>query len=1270
MQLIWLLSLVSSLAAAPSGLKYRGCTSQQCAVEFVVPSASACTLIIYTDSARTVKHPDTDTSLHASSSACNRSTSEVQSTRVQFTLGTRTQDRSLAAETTYYFRITDTGDSGALDGVVSTSTIGAGNIYPNQGGYDSATWDLRDHPAFSYSSRNQILVDPVTGLKKTLATAPGDAFAQKFVSGDAFSPQLDEAQSVSGSWTNLTNINTNGTSYASVSGAASVWVPIPSDLPSSGYSATSSATAWNQFNPNRMNLDYFFVRVCGSADGTALGAGNNSEKVTVSFGQTTSASAYHGGSASVTFTGTNACQTIPQSSPDPGFASWAFATPPVKTDLVPAIIQVSVSGSTVTREGGDYFQPQTWPTGIQIVIPGSSSWSTPCSGDVCTISSYTSASVVTVSGSCSSGCPSSGSPVNAVPKHIGIKVVRQGSSGSINLSLGYEIGMSPVSQIGEDATSNHCSTVPVSGGYNCWFSQVLATAEGTFYRYDPAWLYNPAVPAMTPISITRYYANWSSNGLSTTGTIQPQFAGWDATDGNVFYGTLSYSGTVYLIKGDLSSCGPSYAAWAGYRTYTAGGYSPGTGGCVTYTNLSATSIGSQVATAYATYNPGFDISAFAIAQADTTFANGYFRVMYVTNGGDTRLAIYALFNTSGTLVQIWDSWSHYPMRFGYSHGPTYGRLGSTSWTTLTRFVSAGSASRNFGGPFEALVTAVNRSSTPGASWDSNTALTNTEVYTCPGGLPGDVVALGASGNHCVQIRLEGQPCSHTPGSATIYPGSQNEAQKFPCPYNAAYSKLQNLAVKDVIQDKGNFYSESFIIAAITSTSPLEMWVIRGDGVWPSSGQANNQFPDYRLMEAHSNGWTAAVSPPFWAICTAAFMYIDGTAGLGNPNYCASHGVIGPAFFSTKTNYVGLDINSSNNFATLFDASTPTFPPISLSTPHNPMFGGLTTALATNIQLYTGTDQEGASQSRRMFSVHQRHLNGLVGGSDPSGNSLWAETLALESGTSNTYKVTDSASTYNAKLVPLQGFAGRFRLRDISSATTGNQITDATPYTSCYALRANECRTGSSAGDRFVSVPYTETNGGSVLAGQHLRNVPALSAPSIGGQIQQVCIDRMDPEGRCQRFLGLSLTGPGGQYAFQGPRVTPDGLGFFETQTLGSGYQTQIVLSQLPSLIPDSKNRTRFVPVPISIGPISGMTHARVRFGYDGTFYCTDRTEECITDGSLTPYAFAGDSLTNVSCSSGCTISVPAIPGRVLRYRVERFDGATWTNYPVEMHAVN
>jgi hypothetical protein len=77
--------------------------------------------------------------------------------------------------------------------------------------------------------------------------------------------------------------------------------------------------------------------------------------------------------------------------------------------------------------------------------------------------------------------------------------------------------------------------------------------------------------------------------------------------------------------------------------------------------------------------------------------------------------------------------------------------------------------------------------------------------------------------------------------------------------------------------------------------------------------------------------------------------------------------------------------------------------------------------------------------------------------------------------------------------------------------------------------------------------------------------------------------------------------------------------------------------------------------------------ARIRFGYaenggnPAAFYCTARQEDCSTTtnaSASSPFAFESESPVWASCSAGCSVVVPALPGRIVYYVVDRKNSST------------
>src|SRR6185312_15367876 len=110
-----------------------------------------------------------------------------------------------------------------------------------------------------------------------------------------------------------------------------------------------------------------------------------------------------------------------------------------------------------------------------------------------------------------------------------------------------------------------------------------------------------------------------------------------------------------------------------------------------------------------------------------------------------------------------------------------------------------------------------------------------------------------------------------------------------------------------------------------------------------------------------------------------------------------------------------------------------------------------------------------------------------------------------------------------------------------------------------------------------------------------------------------------------------------------------------------GIRTDLFAAKLPPWPAyDSENRGGFVNLHVTIGKSNNTAapNARIRFGYaengpPDSYFCTARQEACTTGG--TPFAYASETQTQTSCTSGCTIDIPAISGRVVYYVLDWLD---------------
>lgn len=274
------------------------------------------------------------------------------------------------------------------------------------------------------------------------------------------------------------------------------------------------------------------------------------------------------------------------------------------------------------------------------------------------------------------------------------------------------------------------------------------------------------------------------------------------------------------------------------------------------------------------------------------------------------------------------------------------------------------------------------------------------------------------------------------------------------------------------------------------------------------------------------------------------------------------------------------------------------------------------------------------------------------------------TLVGGAGFTTVWKFTPS-SAFPYKVMPVTVYAGYHLLQDTSSPTMGNTITDSTPWQFCAVYTAGECHTGSATGEVYMSVPqaggvYTPQLGG-CWTNFFDENMPcAMNLQYHGASMVQGAIDRADPTGKNWRKITTGFMGPGREISFTGATMEPTGQWAFFNCIWCDGVRSELFMAKLPPFPSGQPLYSQgFVPLTVSLEASTQYDQARIRFGYvenggnPSNFYCTQRADGCMTSTVSTPFAFLSENAAWATCSSGCTITVPSIPGRVLYYVIDR-----------------
>ncbi|MCL4402428.1 MAG: hypothetical protein M1436_07185, partial [Acidobacteria bacterium] len=269
----------------------------------------------------------------------------------------------------------------------------------------------------------------------------------------------------------------------------------------------------------------------------------------------------------------------------------------------------------------------------------------------------------------------------------------------------------------------------------------------------------------------------------------------------------------------------------------------------------------------------------------------------------------------------------------------------------------------------------------------------------------------------------------------------------------------------------------------------------------------------------------------------------------------------------------------------------------------------------------------------------------------------------------------SSETLNPKRLATYAFCGAHPLKDISGpgSAIGDGAADAYKY--CVAAAAGECYPGSAAGQVYVNCPNL-TNPGGCYSNQYQDSLQSTEdicvgdgMAGFGAQVVQIGVQQMDRASSYSRVITAGF----GRYRRQpeaywaNGKALPDGSWALFTSRWVDNQRSDIYAVKLPPYpARDSVNRATFVPMPVQVGTApAGATTAVVEFGYDTDFHCTSRGEACVAaSGAVNeanPFRWASETYSGVPCAGGCTIAIPAIPQRVLYYRVNyRASDATVT----------
>ena len=1247
-----------------------GTTPTQAILSYIAPDNNACSVAVSSSSAvnqftgvfTSLVH-DVDAGLFPGADQDTRTGNLVNGTQRTIVVGHRgvgdgsdgsIYSLALQAATTHYFRISC--GKGAYVGVGSfkTADIPLGNSAPDSIPYDANGFGGYGWPTINFADQSTKYIDPQTGALLERLTGSGDQMYSQYPNQGLNGP-IDLSGGV---WTNLGNVGASSDgAFAMYSGAggANSAMFLPLSFTGLGrYSFNSNAySALDDINLH-LHASGDPVMACLSADDgqTCLGS-------PLKFSLPTSAAGDVAG---------------PANYPAPLFQGWGNArvTPDMLTNNFGSNVTLT-GNSLVWNSGSDSTgQPIYFP--VTTLKPGMLLW---LQGNYYHVASIQDQQHLTLVESASS--PMTGA---AYFLGFGIKIWKQpGGTGSVSIDSAY-VDFSLSNTFGTEDQgfgSTGCSgnvtvsyaadgvtpITPVTG-YMCTF---VANYGSLVWK-----LMIPSTGEVRKIS--------NLNGLSPGGGSAP----------TNFYAYNGNSGLITFCSYNADDpVNGRFKAW--FDNLNSSMNNPA---------ISCQDLSSQytVTQEIQMAHPEIDLSYYGAPSFQGDSYPYFVFLMRPSQNQAYWACVIDVSQPSGAAQaqNCHNSWSTYPIRWAASHGGEF-----AAGSSVESYITVPMQLPNQQGVGQYTLS-INTVYGNGGSTAVSSSFYDPQTCQALGVTDTRWIAAGASGNNCIKINVAGEPVNVNPSMNDIKPlGSFPVGSKpGPWPHNSAacngdgttsncWGYLQPMMEGDYIGDTASGSSEPFLVAKKTVLANGTIDLVLARNMNPFYERGGNPSP-----ESHATGWTpwmevpngggesgvfySPFGKPFgptttvpdnptlfqahtidWGNSFGNDIHITAQAWLNWPHALGGYGAgYGVRYGQTPGVYSqGFLYGVQANYG--FDGS----------------FNGLTIG---QIQSHPGGGTYAAPQPESTWAVDGRPLGGAGGGS----TFLWNHTYSKVSGNNDTYKISVplngdasilSFSNWDVSLDiknrAVYAWAGYHLLKDISGPNS--VISDATPWSFCIALQANECVSGSSPKDQFVSVPHANTSGSCLIDGTQLTPCVATVGPEVGGYTQ-FDVSKADPFGLRWRKLTMAFGGPGRTDNFANMHAFATGDWTVTAGKWLDGRRSDVMGVMLPPWPnEDSIVRNTFVKVPVKLSGQAG-TSVRVRFGYNSNLFCSSRQEQCSTAVSnADPYAFLSEQQSWTSCTgaAGCEVDIPAQSSRILYYVVDRKNAAgSISSTPVMLTPVN
>lgn len=1301
--------LLCGLASATTTVDYSAIqvTNTQAMIPVVTDQAGNCTYALSEAPGLSPPVNDANTTLFPGSNSDARAGSVINpsGTFHQFIVGTRQgapsssdgrgYSRALAANTMHYGTVTCGSDS-AVAFRFSTTEIAVGSTYTDAPPFVSGLIGNNGIPYVDFTDFTKWYVDPQTGYKFRVVTGPGQLIDGKITyCGD---PSCTGDQGGSGivagaaSGTNWTN-PANAFKFVYTGGACAA------DAGFGGRCATYTTTGQDQLLLRVEGSAYKGTHMQQGWSNTIGGTGNGGftgavDSYQASFQCSTTGSAQQGNVA-LTFNGgitmtdfqaftcpaSAAAVSYPSGTPAVGFKAWETVNfPLLPATLVQALeekatVNTSSTGNTVTIPN-----PPAWfPLDGRLFAAGSKVTINAVEYTVATIVSSTSITLTTSPGN-QTGVTAAWANVGLVFRkatawagtmNIGNVTLKERISQSFaNFGSGFQTGCSP------NTSTDSGGTV----GRFCIQQSPGASTAGIF------WVTNAGIARFVGrgavLSGTGY--NYSPYGT---------FQVWDGSDANAWWAIAgTTSGGVTLVKltyvptGGSCTNGSGFSIPGDYQAITPdlAGYDNGS---LDNCKITQTILGTDIATQISNYCVANSIST-TLCPTGSRWGNpalsfiqsGYALMPIGAQDHETWTALVRL--SDGVLTGLFNTFqqqSNGGCRGCVVHAEVPG--GTSNYMGLAFNNYSGGTDSGAGPYYIAFSTTLAQTpsisvSTCAASITDPAALWYVQYSEgCD-----DVTMAATSGTP------NGIPCDPSPSAwetANNPPcgwGSTVSTQTFgvtdaPVTLGTA-TQWQGGALRpaDKFQDPGQGF-EQMVVGKVTG---LTVRLIRNVTVPYGPSQLRNagQFGD-SYLRTHTPPWYGGL----WC-------------NFGSNTFFANTEVNGSTIFTDRTLYSSghLVVNGNTVSAEAFPlGSGPQGQSVRVGS-----YPSSTNTIGTNAVLNggpfsTATGVGGTNYVQSHPGYRQGDSSYLdiapMAPSQGGVTALW--TLSGVTNVSGTLYKIPAASTLSAtgssfdRRLATAAYAGLQILQDVSGTSTVGSTASSYCIIRYTGDTCGQSGAGEAVGDLFVNQPQANPSKASGqafdvgsltvfplghepggLMQYFFQGIPAWSCN--GGTDSNTCTGAVEHLDRFERRVTTALGRLSAQDTYSTAKAIPtSSLQIFTCGTPNLQLMQALCIGPTLAQTQDSAARYDFAKIPVSIP--AGATNAEIRFGYleNGTatqWYCTTAQDACNTSAPSTrPFNYSGETRTLTTCSSGCTIPVPALHGRMLYYSVWRApDSTTWT----------